>query len=134
MDIFGIGVHMLSLAQSYSQVARRTGRSTMLLDILKDGDRVVFADHREASRFARLCKERKLTVECITIPLEDYGMLQHKGRSIGRTLFDHTWLERFYQREIENAGRHIDQLQELASGDQSNLAPLPTYRPGGLWR
>lgn len=129
MDIFGIGAHMRSLAHAYSQLSRRTGRTTMFLDILKDGDRVVFADHHEARRVDMLCRERKLKVDCIVMPPDDAGMLQYKERSVGRTLFDHAWLELYYQHEIARAGRNLDQLQKLISGDSRKPEPLPRYIP-----
>lgn len=129
MDIFGIGAHMRSLAHAYSQLSRRTGRTTMFLDILKDGDRVVFAEKNEARRVDMLCRERKLQVDCIVIPPDSVWMLQGKGRSVGRTLFDHAWLELYYQHEIESIGKNLHQLQKLISGDPSKPEPLPRYIP-----
>ena len=41
MDHFGIGAAIYGAARVYFQSARRTGRTTALLDGLKDGDRLV---------------------------------------------------------------------------------------------
>ena len=47
MDHFGIGAAFRAMANVYITSARRTGRTTSLLESLKDGDRVVFASSRE---------------------------------------------------------------------------------------
>ena len=54
MDHFGIGAAMRGMALTYIQSARRTGRTTSVVESVKDGDRIVFADRREAERVRRL--------------------------------------------------------------------------------
>lgn len=116
MDHFGIGQAMQSMARVYAQSARRTGRTTSLLESLKDGDRVVFIDSREADRIRRLCKERGLDVECIVLPPEQPHRLLERGMSSGRTLFDHSWVERYYIHAMERCQEEIDHWQRESSG------------------
>ncbi len=67
MDHFGIGAAMLGGARIYVQSARRTGRTLSLVESAKEGDRLVFAEPREADRVRRLCLERGVKVDCIVI-------------------------------------------------------------------
>jgi hypothetical protein len=116
MDHFGIGNAMRGMVQMVIHAGRRTGRTTSLLDSLKNGDRIVFADRAEANRVERLCKERRLSVECIVIlPCAAYKIAERE-KSIGRTVFDHGWIEQFYDDAIDRAANAIDQMQEEKSG------------------
>jgi hypothetical protein len=116
MDHFGIGAAMKTANLIYSQAARRTGRTTSLVESLKDGDRVVFIDRIEAERVQRLCRERRVKVNCIVMDVKDPHELMRRAPSEGRTLFDHTWVERFYLHQIDQASQAIDQLQRNSSG------------------
>ena len=48
MDHFGIGAAMRGMFLNYMHSARRSGRTTSLVESVKDGDRIVFAERREA--------------------------------------------------------------------------------------
>lgn len=119
MDHFGIGTAVEGAARMYFQGARRSGRTTSMLDSLKDGDRIWFADAREANRVERLCKERGLTVECRTLSVRGLDSVRGAfecGTPKGRTLFDHSWVEQFYMAAIQNAQAAIDHTQRETSG------------------
>lgn len=116
MDHFGIGQAMQSMAQLYFTTARRTGRSTSLLDSLKDGDRVVFTNTAEANRFQVRCRERNLKVECVVVPVNERERLFELGTSKGRTLFEHTWVEQHYLNALTNCQNELDHLQRESSG------------------
>jgi hypothetical protein len=116
MDHFGIGQAMRGMARVFFQSARQTGRTTSLIESLKDGDRVVFANLKTATDFQRLCNKRKLAVDCVVIPPRDPGQIKRFPPSDGRTVFDHTWVEIYYEGAIENAGDDIDHLQRETSG------------------
>jgi hypothetical protein len=116
MDHFGIGAALQSIAQVYFRSARQSGRTTSLVESVKDGDRIVFADSVEAERVRRLCLERGVTVKCIVAEPKNPGRVFERGTSEGRTLFDHSWVERYYLSAIENAQRDIDHFERLASG------------------
>lgn len=116
MDHFGIGAAVQGALRILAVSARRTGRSTSLLDSLRDGDRIVFLDAAESQRMARLARERKLQVECIVLPVDCAEGLFHRPPSDGRTLFDHSWVEAFYMRAIDQCEKQIDHLQRESSG------------------
>lgn len=116
MDHFGIGAAMKTANLIYSQAARRTGRTTSLVESLKDGDRVVFINRIDAECMQRLCRERGAKVDCIVVDVKEPYELMRRAPSEGRTLFDHTWVERFYLHQIEQASKEIDHLQRESSG------------------
>ena len=116
MDHFGIGVAMRTAAMIYIHGARYTGRTTSLVESVKNGDRICFSDSKEAERVRRLCLERGVTVECIVVPPKHPEKLLERGTSEGRTLFDHTWVEQYYLSAMERAKDEIDHLERQASG------------------
>src|SRR5215469_9741891 len=116
MDHFGIGNAIRAVAEIYFRSCRRTGRTTTLLESVKDGDRVVFVDVMQADRFRRLCIERKLRVDCIVIDPQKPYHLMHQRMSLGRTIFDHVWVEQFYLNRISECEAEIDRMQKDSSG------------------
>lgn len=116
MDHFGIGHAMQSMVRVYCQSARRSGRTTSLLESVKSGDRVVFINEAQASEFRRLCKERQVDVSCIVAPVNEPDRLFQRPPSEGRTLFDHVWIEEYYMTALERCAAEIDHLQRETSG------------------
>ena len=116
MDHFGIGAAMQGMAMMYFRSARQTGRTTSLVESVKDGDRIIFADSREAERVRRKLLERGLRVECVVVDTQTPGRVFERGTPEGRTLFDHGWVERFYLDAIDRARRDIDDIERQASG------------------
>lgn len=116
MDHFGIGAAIYGAARVYFQSARRTGRTTALLDGLKDGDRVCCATSAEARDLERQCKERGLKVQVFTLPPNRALQVFDRGTPQGRTIFDHGWVELYYLAALENARTELDHLQREASG------------------
>ena len=96
MDAFGIGQAMKGTARVYFQASRNTGRTASMVESAKDGDRLVFADPKEADRVGRMLKERELDVECIVIAPKEARRIFERGTSQGRTIFDHQWVEQYY--------------------------------------
>jgi GAF domain-containing protein len=116
MDHFGIGAAVRAVVRVYVKSARRTGRTTSLVESVQDGDRIVFDDHREATRVEKLLRARGVQVECTVLRVDRAGELFTKPPSAGRTIFDHTWVERYYEQSIDLCQMEIDRLQRETSG------------------
>lgn len=116
MDHFGIGAAIRGAIDVYICAARRTGRTTALLESLKDGDRVVCHETKHQRELQRLCRERKLNVEVILVPVTKPEDVFMRGTSEGRTLFDHAWLEAYYADVVEEAAKRVDYWQTQSSG------------------
>jgi len=117
MDHFGIGAAMLAAVGMYQQSARKTGRTTSLIESLKDGDRVIFADQRQADLFDLHVRERGIKVECRVVDPKRAGRAMEFGTAEGRTLFDHVWVEQLYIHRIQGAGQELDELQQALTGE-----------------
>lgn len=113
MDHFGIGAAVKGATEIYFQSARRTGRTSMLVESAKSGDTIVFADQLEANRVNRLCAERNKSVLCIVVPTNQPWRAKEimRGRSTGRLVFDHSWVEMFYRESIRYCAYAVDAMQ-----------------------
>ena len=118
MDHFGIGTGVLGAVETYITAARQTGRTTSLLESLRDGDRVVCRTQGEANDLDMRCQERGLKVAFLVVPTYAPNQVFSlgKGTSKGRTLFDHGWLEDYYKRLIRDAQAAVDFVQRETSG------------------
>lgn len=116
MDLFGIGPAMTGTARIYFQSARHTGRTQALIEAVKDGDRICFTSEREARRVVRLIKERGINVDYIVADPKTPDSLFQKGTGQGRTILDHSWVEEYFLRGIENMQKDIDYFETQLSG------------------
>lgn len=94
MDIFNIGLDLLEVMNNYYNSARGAGRSTYLLNKVKNDDVVIFVDLMQANYFEKLAKSKGINVICLVIDPDDYPSIefQNKLRSVrskGNTYFDH---------------------------------------------
>ncbi|WP_378952241.1 hypothetical protein [Mesorhizobium sp. ANAO-SY3R2] len=109
----GLEIYILS--------SRRTGKTTRMIANLKDGDQVVTLHQKEADRLRRIFKERKLDVRVITIAEpQPHEVLTRVSTASGRgrTHFDHSWVEAFFSRAIDNAAKDFDSLVSAVTGWQ----------------
>ena len=116
MDHFGIGAGLLGAANIYFNSARQTGRTTSLIESVKDGDRIVVRNQREEYCLKRRLEERGLKVDVLTIAPATLEKLFEHPTPQGRTIFDHQWLEDFYNITLESAVKSLDNMQRDLSG------------------
>jgi hypothetical protein len=117
MDFFGIGAALRAMARVYSETARRTGRTNMLLDSVLDGDRIICASAAEQRDLQHRLRERGLQVEVRVIdPRRSPHEMQCMGTAQGRTLFDHGWVEQSYVDALERHASFIGHWQQRLSG------------------
>lgn len=116
MDQFGIGAAIRTAIMMYSQAARRTGRTTQLVESVKDGDRIVFLDTKEARRVQRLCLDRGVTVDYLVVDPRAPEFVFDRGTSQGRTIFDHAFVEAYYLLAVTRAQGQLDGMAQQASG------------------
>ena len=114
MDHFGIGNTIRSTIEVCMGLARRTGRTTLLLNTVRNGDRVIFRTCAEAKYFENLCNDRGIAVECIVVgeARAEHMLLGRKPPKSGRTICDHTWVEQQYIDAIASVRDRIDKLEE----------------------
>jgi len=125
MDHFGIGLAVQAAARIYFQSACRTGRTTSLVECLKDGDRVVCANPRAAEDLRRRCFMRRLEVDVIVVPPDQAWRARERKKSVGRTLFDHSWIEQYYLESMKNCAAAIQEIELNLSGDGTPKPETP---------
>lgn len=134
MDHFGIGQAMKGMARCYFQASRGTGRTTSLLESLKDGDRVCCATGKEADRLTRMFRERNIDAQAIAVDPNTPERIFQSGTPKGRTIFDESWIEQYYLRALEAAAKDIDQLQREASGfGSAHIETRSAVRNASKW-
>lgn len=116
MDHFGIGTALQAMLQTYESTARRTGRTTSLIESLRDGDRVVVESAAAKRHIVGLLRERGLQVDVIVVDPVKFSELFNHAPSQGRTLFEHTWLVARYKHLLEMGANDIDRWQRETSG------------------
>lgn len=116
MDFLGIGEAVTGAVRVYFKSARATGRTTRMLNSLRNGDRVYFLNHGEANHFHYACKKRNLDVECIVIPVNSPEKVFSLPAPRGRAIFDHHWLESYYEQQLRRAAEAINGLEVQSSG------------------
>jgi hypothetical protein len=133
-DFFGIYTALHAVAVVYFQTARRTGRTTHMVMSLKTGDRVIFTNPAEARRVLDIARKRCVDIECIVInPLNAPNELRRLQRSKGRTIFDHTWLERRYLDSLESEACWIAEHEKQLSATDADI-PMPVASWKGIER
>ena len=126
MDFFGIGNAIKGMVGYHIVHARQTGKTTQMIKHLQDGDRVICSNYKEAERLNRLFKDAGKKVECIAVDPKDTHRLVERGVSSGQTIFDHQWVEKFYQIIIDQASNEIGFFQKRLSGSGISYEELTT--------
>jgi len=116
MDHFGICQALKGAALIYFQSARQTGRTVSLVESLRDGDRIIFTNSREANRVKPMCIERGIKIDTMIVDPKCPTNLFDHGSSQGRTIFDHSWIEQFYLNALERCEKEINHFQRETSG------------------
>ena len=116
MDHFGIGTATQAAFEIYAVSARQTGRTTSLVESLKDGDRVIFTNSVEARRVEIMCEDRGIKIETQVVDPRIPSEVFNNCTAQGRVIFDHSWVEEFYRLSLQKASEEIDHLQVESSG------------------
>lgn len=98
MDIFGIGASLRGALNNYFTGARGTGRTQSLLALVRDGDRVVFRNRREADDFQKEARRKdKLIVATVSDPTKGlHRLMEQISGHRCTTYYDHMWLQDYY--------------------------------------
>lgn len=149
IDPCQIGPSVQTVLQTYFQLARGTGRTSVLLSALQEGDLIVCLLNSGRDLRTRIRDEGFTNVKLFTCTADANLSDLHlrMPRSSGRILFDHSWLELYFYNLIKgstddlvNLSRRLSNqgLSELSSTmdsgmGQINLDPaqlnIPTYLP-----
>ena len=136
MDIFGIGTAIKTCVTIYFQSARYTGRTTALLASVNEGDRVVFRSVQDEQYFLSFAKDQGKKVETIVVNPTEPKDVFSTPPSRGQTIFDHMWLQDFYNHKLNMAVKEVDYIQKESSVQHQRVIEIPefTQREQVKWR
>ena len=120
MNDHGFGEKLKELTENFIKSCRQTGRTTSLIDSLKDGDIVIFYNTPEAKRIQNLSLvEKNVKIHAVVInPKLNDSEISYKLNEIkienknNRIVFDHSWIEKYYLVTIEQAIANLDYVQK----------------------
>lgn len=119
-DPWGIGEALRMSMRMYSHAKRATGRTTLLLSALRDGDTVVTAMRAEGQRLQQEARDRGIKIKTISYdPREtldrQYDQIMFSWDRKGQLYFDHMWFEAFYFYQIEALMGEIEKFTKSLS-------------------
>jgi len=113
---YGIGEEIVNRVYQYYQHSRAIGRTSKMIEAAKDGDKIIFSDHRERERVERIFREQGKDVKCVVVRIDNpHEALNVFAGRRGDTFFDHTWVEKYYLASIERAEKQLETLHEQFS-------------------
>ena len=134
-DFYGIAAGIMGAANVFLTTARRTGRTTRMLEAIKDLDRVVCATRQEADRIRHELKVRKIKAEVLVVAPSEYDRLFHFGTPKGRTHFDHPWVEDYFMNGIATQASRLSHLErELSGYGEAHRETAANAREVARWR
>lgn len=128
-----MGTALQTQLRTYRSYAIGTGRQKQLLDSVQDGDRIVCPDRIIANSYKGRLAEMGKKVDVVVFKTrpnsDDFCKLMGCNRSTGRTIFDHIWVESYYEECLQDSIRCLDNIQN----DASNAEPVeqPVYKLRG---
>lgn len=124
MDQYGIGSAMQAMQAMYVNTARRAGRTTSMLQQLKDGDRVICSSQSAQRDIKNRAQKMGLKIECIH--LSDFHDMATMPPTKGMVYLDHTMVERLYEVSILCAQNEIDSWLERVNRGKESAHPVWT--------
>lgn len=125
----------------FEQGARRSGRTTRMIEALRNGDTIICASGAYAGELTRLIgRERPELISVRVFVCETFEDAYRRTRGAGRVILDHEWVRVFYHRALDQAERELADLTfyNAPAGDQhrdklqERFEEWPAAFPGGL--
>lgn len=113
MDRFGIGAALLAFGSTLEGISRRTGRTTRLVDSLRNGDRVVCFDVAQAAILRGRVRDAGLRVDVVVMAIASPRELLNLAPVEGATVFDHGWVTAHYRHVVSLAAAEIAGAEEV---------------------
>lgn len=127
MDIFGIGVRLMNSVHEHARMARGTGRSYVLSDMVQAGDAVVFSNEFLMREFLHIQRKRGKSekIKCYVVDpslgLTGVERACRCGPKHNRFFFDHVWLEEFYAKELGEMVRRVNITASMYAKQEDGL-------------
>lgn len=117
------GAVLQTALDRHEGIFRATGRTTRMLNELRDGDRVVVGNMQLARVLRKEIQSRGLSVDCVVIPVEKAQDVMSLTLIEGRTHFEHSWLFEYYRNALAEANQGLALMQHAHRGTPPGKAP-----------
>lgn len=113
-----------AFAVTYEDCSKKSGRTTAALAAIADGDKVIFANAKEAMRFGQLAERAGKFIDCVVVPVTNFriGLEARPGK---RVWFDHGWLTEYWSHVIDEGSRKFWDCHELYNPSPQEVTGTP---------
>ena len=119
MDIYGISLGIRACTNIYFETVRQSGRTTHMVSLVERGDLVIIHTNvNDRDIYDLLAKRGIQGVDVAKArSLDEIRKLtQNQGKKYRRVHLDHSFVDAYYQKAIEDTGKNLDSLmKDLAS-------------------
>ena len=119
MDIYGVSIGIRACTSIYFQTIRQSGRTTHMVSLVERGDLVIIHPNvNERDIYDLLAKRGIQGVDVAKArSLDEIRKLtQNQGKRYRRVHLDHSFIDAYYLKAIEDTGKNLDSLmKDLAS-------------------
>lgn len=109
MDTFGIGNAIKTSLNLVENAARRTGRTSRLLESLKTGDRVFVLHAAEGEKIRRLAHEAGKDISFTVVDPANVGEYLYGSKD--RIKLDHSLVSAMYEYQVKATEAFIDRVE-----------------------
>ncbi|MBJ7550763.1 hypothetical protein [Marinomonas ostreistagni] len=115
MDIYGIGGALRGMFSVMSNGARRSGRTSRMLDLVRSGDVILCLGCGEAESLRKDLKKRDISDVRVITKDQFYGRAGggYASRDIGRVHFTHEFVEDYYHCVLHRADESLRDIELL---------------------
>lgn len=119
MDIYGVSLGIRACTNIYFHTVRQSGRTTHMVSLVERGDLVIIhPDVNDRDIYDLLAKRGIQGVDVAKArSLDEIRKLtQNQGKKYRRVHLDHSFVDAYYLKVIEDTGKNLDSLmKDLAS-------------------
>ena len=133
MDIYGVSLGIRACTNIYFETVRQSGRTTHMVSSVERGDLVIIHPNvNDRDIYDLLAKRGIQGVDVAKArSLDEIRKLtQNQGKKYRRVHLDHSFVDAYYLKVIEDTGKNLDSLmRDLASqGDHESAFPRNASR------
>lgn len=113
----------------FMHAKRATGRTTAMVNSLREGDLVIVTGSAHGRHLKMSCKDAGFEIETYIAPTDYrcHDLMQHlSGRRHTRIMFDHTWVESFIADRLQNMQEEFGDLnKKLTERNMETIVAAP---------
>ena len=113
MDIYGVSLGIRACTNIYFETIRRSGRTTHMISLVERGDLIIIHPNVHEREIHALLAQRGIQgvdVRKADSLEEVRNIARNQGKKYNRVHLDHSFVDAYYLKAIEDTGRNLDGL------------------------